>query len=260
METATRPLVTATEIAFYQANGFVRLEAALSPERVQDLREAIDAVYRNDRGGIHNSAGRSAYARVLDQRVNLWRDDEVVRAHVFDARLAEAARLLCGAAAVRLWHDHALLKQPGDSKPTPWHQDLPYWPMQQPGALSCWVALDDVDEHNGALLFLPRTHRLGSLPPVNLTDPQDLLGMVSQEALGGEKPALQRLTAGSCTFHDGLTFHAAGANHTAAARRAMVTIYMPDGTTFSGKRHVVTDGQGLQPGQALAGELFPVLG
>jgi hypothetical protein len=39
----------------------------------------------------------------------------------------------------------------------------------------------------------------------------------------------------------------------------MVTIFMADGTLYNGKPHVVTDGLGLQPGEPLAGELFPVL-
>ncbi|WP_442956048.1 phytanoyl-CoA dioxygenase family protein [Paenibacillus sp. MMO-177] len=63
---------------------------------------------------------------------------------------------MSGASGLRLFHDHALLKMPQDSKPTPWHQDLPYWPMNEPGALSIWIALDDVDEHNGCS-SIPRT-------------------------------------------------------------------------------------------------------
>jgi ectoine hydroxylase-related dioxygenase (phytanoyl-CoA dioxygenase family) len=68
-----------------------------------------------------------------------------------------------------------------------------------------------------------------------------------------------RLRAGSCTFHDGLTFHYASANSTDRPRRAIVTIYMPDGTVYTGKSHVVSDGQGLVPGNAFDGPLFPVL-
>ena len=39
----------------------------------------------------------------------------------------------------------------------------------------------------------------------------------------------------------------------------MVTIYMPGETTYSGKRHVVTDPLGLAVGAPLEGELFPLL-
>ena len=40
----------------------------------------------------------------------------------------------------------------------------------------------------------------------------------------------------------------------------MVVIYMADGTTYNGNRHVVTDELGLTVGQPLEGEAFPVVG
>ena len=39
----------------------------------------------------------------------------------------------------------------------------------------------------------------------------------------------------------------------------MVIIYMPDGTTYNGKRHICTDGLGLEAGQPICGDLFPLL-
>ena len=260
MSVAEEAPVDAAQIASYRENGFVQVNDVLSPPEVTALRAEIDQIYASDFGGIHTAGGKgSAYGKVLDQRVNIWRDNAVVRAFVLQPRLAEVARQLAGVRAVRLWHDQALLKQPGDSRPTPWHQDLPYWPMQEPGALSCWIALNDVDEQNGAMSFVPGSQRAGRLPGINLVDPEDLFAMVPKGALSGTRIVQSRLRAGSCTFHHGLCFHAAGANHTATPRRAMVIIYMPDGTTFNGKHHIVTDPLGLQPGDPLAGEMFPLL-
>jgi len=260
-ETAGAPVTVSEEqVAFYRENGFLELDGVLRPEEVAVLAGRIDEIYAKDQGGIHTSSANSAYAKVLDQRVNLWRDDEVMRGFVFDPRLAEVARRLCGAAAVRLWHDQALLKQPGDSRPTPWHQDLPYWPMQQPGALSLWMALDDVDERNGAMSFVPGSQRVGALQGINLVDPQDLFAMVPKGELAGTRPVTARMRAGSCTFHHGLTFHYAAANTTERPRRAMVIIYMPDGTTFNGRGHICTSDLALEVGQPIAGDRFPILG
>ena len=57
----------------------------------------------------------------------------------------------------------------------------------------------------------------------------------------------------------GRTFHYAFPNTTNRPRRAMIIIYMPDGTTYSGQRHICTDSLGLAIGAPLAGEFFPVL-
>ena len=42
------------------------------------------------------------------------------------------------------------------------------------------------------------------------------------------------MKAGSCSFHNGLMPHGAGANMTPGTRRAMTCGYMPDGCTFNG--------------------------
>jgi ectoine hydroxylase-related dioxygenase (phytanoyl-CoA dioxygenase family) len=131
--------------------------------------------------------------------------------------------------------------------------------MQEEGALSCWMALDDVDVANGCMQFLPGTHLLGRLPPVNLVNPQELASFVPAGALRDLQPRIMAMPAGSCTFHNGLTLHYASANSTDRPRRAMITIYMPDDIHYTGKRHVVTDPLGLTEGAVLEGELFPVL-
>jgi ectoine hydroxylase-related dioxygenase (phytanoyl-CoA dioxygenase family) len=111
------------------------------------------------------------------------------------------------------------------------------------------------------MAFVPGSHTFGRLEPIRLTDPQDLFSLVPDEARAGRelKGVFQPLPAGSFTFHNGLTFHYAGPNTTDRPRRAMITIYMPDGTHFNGADHVVTQDLDLRVGDVLAGERFPVL-
>lgn len=243
----------------YRENGFVVLPDMLSPSEVQELRETLDDIYAHDKGGIFTGAQNTAYARVLSQRVNVWRDNESVRKFVFAKRMADAARKLAGVEHVRLWHDQALYKMPEGSKPTAFHQDFPYWPMNEDGALSVWIALNDVDEQNGAMSFIPGTHKLGKLDPIDLVNPQDIFSFAPKGSIQNPDPVMAKLPAGSCTFHNGLTFHGAGANTTDQPRRAMVIIYMPDGTTYSGKRHICTNDLNLEVGAPLTGETFPLL-
>ena len=47
------------------------------------------------------------------------------------------------------------------------------------------------------------------------------------------------MKAGSCSFHNGLLAHGAGANMTPGWRRAMTCAYMPDGSTFNGIENVL---------------------
>jgi ectoine hydroxylase-related dioxygenase (phytanoyl-CoA dioxygenase family) len=49
------------------------------------------------------------------------------------------------------------------------------------------------------------------------------------------------MKAGSCSFHNGLTIHGAGANMSSGHRRAMTCAYMPDGNVYNGQPNVLPD-------------------
>jgi phytanoyl-CoA hydroxylase len=253
--------ITDEQVRFYQEHGYVQLFNVLTPEELEEVRQCLDEVngMALDTKKHHLSAGRPEYERIFVQKVNLWTVHEGMRRYVLSLKLAEIGRRLAQTPRVRLWHDHALIKMPGDSKESAWHQDLPYWPMNEPGALSCWMALDDVDEANGCMQFVPKSHTWGKFDPVNLANAQSIFEQVPDPKSKDFTPVVMRMPAGSCTFHNGLTFHYASSNRTDKPRRAMVTIYMPEGITYSGKSHVVTDGLSLEIGRPIEGELFPVL-
>lgn len=254
--------ISEEQVQSYQENGYIQLLNVLTPEELEQVRAALNDVFAAQLESNHDvSRGRPEYEKIFVQKVNLWQVHPGMRQYVLSHRLAEIARRLARAERVRLWHDQALVKMPGDSKASAWHQDLPYWPMRESGALSCWMALDDVSEANGCMAFVPGSHRLGRLEPIRLTDPQDLFALVTEDRktdLRFDK-IFQPMPAGSCTFHDGRTFHYAGPNTTDKPRRAMITIYMPDDVHFTGAQHVVTNDLPLYENDVLAGERFPIL-
>jgi ectoine hydroxylase-related dioxygenase (phytanoyl-CoA dioxygenase family) len=263
MNKPLQSLVTSEQREFYQENGFVQVDNVLSEQEVAELRQYMEEVMVEDSGSISLQTDKKggSYYRVLNQRVNVWRDHGGMHKYSCNPRLAQMAMELSGANGIRLFHDHALWKMPGDSKPTPWHQDYPYWPMdeQGEGALSIWIALDDVDEQNGCMMFVPKSQKAGKLNHIDLANPQDIFEYVKGTEYEKTKPVKVPLKAGSCTFHNGLTFHYAHSNVTDKPRRALAIIYMPDGTTFNGKKHAVTMEVNPQENQPLAGRLFPLL-
>ncbi|MFS0724246.1 phytanoyl-CoA dioxygenase family protein [Paenibacillus sp. 1P07SE] len=252
--------LTDEQVQYYRENGFVQVNDILSAEELQELREHLEEAMGVESGrSIKTSGAGDLYYNVLNQRVNTWRDHGGMARFVLSRRFADAAKQLTGYAGIRLFHDHALFKMPQDSKPTPWHQDYPYWPMTQTGALSIWIALDDVDETNGCMMFVPKSQKIKNLKGVDLVNPEDIFSDEGAAGLDRNTAAIVRMKAGSCTFHDGLTFHYAHANATDRPRRALAIIYMEDGTTFNGKGHACTDGQAFEPGDVIRSGLFPKL-
>jgi len=253
-------LLTREQIDFYQENGFIKIDNVLTKNEIKELADFIEEAMREEDGNsVKTDKKGGSYYRVLNQKVNVWRDHGGMARYTMHPRLAQIALELSGAKGIRLFHDHALWKMPGDSKETPWHQDFPYWPMSEAGALSVWIPLDDVDEENGCMQFVPGSHNAGKLKSISLVDPEDLFEEVKGTQLEKSRPVKVPLKAGSCTFHNGLTFHYAHANHSDKPRRVLAIIFMPDGTTFNGKRHLVTDGLNLVKHQPIKGGTFPLL-
>ena len=254
--------ITEAQVRFYDENGYIQLDNVLDSAEVEVLRDALARAVEDKKKYNLNLGPRSdeGYAKVFLQMVNLWERYPVIEEYVHNRRVAEIARRFTRSSFVRLWHDQALIKYPKESKPTAWHQDTVYWPMNEAGGLSCWMALDEVTVDRGCMWFIPGSHKAGPLPPVDLGNvPAENNGPTLPERFRGQKPVAVELTPGSCTFHNGLTFHYAGPNITDIPRRAMVTIFIPAGTTYKPHPHIIGDRSNLSPGEEFHGPLFPIL-
>ncbi|MCZ8515797.1 phytanoyl-CoA dioxygenase family protein [Paenibacillus filicis] len=260
-----RQEVSEEQMAFFQEYGFVQVDNVLTAEEIKELTMFIEESMSEEEGlsvRTSNPEARLNYYRVLNQKVNVWRDHAGMARYTTHPKLASIALKLSGASGIRLFHDHALWKMPQDSKATPWHQDFPYWPMKDQFAhqtLSAWIPLDDVDEQNGCMMFIPGSHKIGKLRGINLSDPQDIFQYVQGTGLDNTQPVNVPLRKGSCTFHTGLTFHYSHPNKTDKPRRVLAIIFMPDGVVYDGKDHVVTKPLKLAPGTRLQGGVFPLL-
>jgi ectoine hydroxylase-related dioxygenase (phytanoyl-CoA dioxygenase family) len=258
--------LTQAQIAAYRRDGFIQINDLLTQEEVDELAALTDEMNEKMLATMPPPDQRGEYQKVFLQIVNVWRRDARFQKFSLHPRLADVARRLIGCDRVRLWHDHLMTKLPGkDNKPTDWHQDFPYWPMNEPGPMSIWIPMQDVDMENGCMHFVPGSHNWNVHEIIYLDDskPKEQNDIFSRVA---DKPAheVQRvyvpLKRGSVTFHNGLTFHYAGKNMSDKPRRVLSIIYMADGTTYNGKGHVVSDEAGnLKVGEPFQGEFFPIL-
>lgn len=151
------------------------------------------------------------------------------------AQAKEAATVFFGGAVDRTF-DMLINKPPGHPYETPWHQDYAYGgaPVQPAGSrptretIQVWVALDDVDEENGCMQFVPGhhdkpmiEHYVASGAP---TDPGRLLAMVAPEQhLDLRRRVVAAIPAGGCTMHLSCTPHYTGPNTSKSrGRRAYI--------------------------------------
>jgi ectoine hydroxylase-related dioxygenase (phytanoyl-CoA dioxygenase family) len=251
--------ITKTQIDDYRQNGFVVIPDFLTSDELAVWRDAVDEAVaargRTKLAGRESDSswqeGDGYYDRVFVQRINLWQDSEKMRKLMLDPSLGKMAAELAGVEGIRIWHDQALNKQPWGN-PTGWHLDNPYWSFHSKDAISIWVALDDATLENGCLYFLPGTHHEATFENTEIGERLDGLFTVYPE-WATRRSAAVPMKAGSCSFHNGIVAHGAGANMTPGWRRAMTCAYMPDGSTFNGKQNVLPDAYfaGLEIGKVL---------
>ena len=230
--------VSETQIDFYRENGYVVVEGLLDEVELgvwrQALGEAVEG--RTALNAHYNQDEDDYYKNVFLQCVNLWKTDEGIKQVVLDPGLGRLAADLAGLDGVRLYHDHALIKQPW-ANPTNWHVDNPMDPYNSRQAIMLWVALDDATLQNGCIYFLPGSHKTSRYDimhgDLNKSKIDNLLGEYPEWS--SIEPVAAEAKAGAGVFISGMIAHAAGPNMTLNPRRALAMLFMPEGSVYNGK-------------------------
>lgn len=278
----TSPL-TAEEILEFSQVGFMRPGKVFTDAQVDVFREALERarVREQEAGREYDLLDPALWpeddkappepGKSVGFLFNLWLVDNDYREITFNRTLARWASQLIGARQVRVLEDNALYKEPGVGGTLHWHQDYPYWPLAQPNAVTAWVALDDVDETNGAMRMAAGSHLAGeTLPGIFATGTTFMEDMRAPtvraiedpEALGWE---VQTITAnkGEVSLHHSLTWHASLPNVSDRPRRAAIVRYVGDGTIWLGSKryeyNYPDDEVGFEIGEPLGGRYFPIV-
>lgn len=125
----------------------------------------------------------------------------------------------------RLFHDQLFCKPASHGGVVAWHQDFSYWTFTKPmNHLTCWIGLDDANEDNGCLYYIPGSHRWGLLPITGLAgDMESVRTVLDGEQLKSfENKAANKLPRGYASFHHPLSMHGSYENASDRSRRAIV--------------------------------------
>ena len=237
--------VTDDQIEFYRENGFLIIDDFLKGAELSLWQDAVDAsiaqfMKRDDM--YHNQReGDSYYENVFVQCVNLWKTSEKIKQLILAPELGKLATDLARTSGVRLYHDHAMVKQPW-ANPTNFHVDNPYDPFYSHQAIMFWVALDDTTVQNGCLYFLPGTHKTSGFEVGGSLGEAGVGELFREYPQWAEiEPYAAEMKSGAGVFISGMVAHAAGPNMTTHPRRAFAMLFMPEDATFNGKKSALPD-------------------
>lgn len=222
--------MSAREVEHYRDEGWVIPEFRLPPARVKAMRDALDALIRDNPGvrpeklvSAHIEGDNGEGVRGSRQFLELAMDRDIVE-------------LVSGVIGddVILWGCHVFCKPPAEGYETPWHQDGHYWPIRPLANCTAWVALEESTAENGCLRVIPRSHREQVLHEHLHEDRTDLtLNQRMAEGTFDEAAAVDlELQPGQMSLHDVYMIHGARANTSAKRRTGVALRYMPSTSVF----------------------------
>ena len=204
--------------------------------------------------------------RFFDDYCNWERIPEFGRV-IRDSGVAQVAAALMGSDRVQMFHDHVLVKEPGTSKPTPWHQDGPYYFVEGQQTVSFWSPVDPVKE--ASLRCVAGSHKWPRevLPTRWVAetsfypDPDKYMPVPDPDAEGMKVLEWEMEPGDAVAFHF-RTLHGARGNLASARRRAFSLRLVGDDARYvdrPGRTSPPYPGHDMAAGQTLREDWFPYL-
>ena len=145
-----------------------------------------------------------------------------LRTFVMDRRLRSLVEQVIGKPPLLVF-DQIFMKPPRFGSAKPYHQDSGYFLLDPAdGAITAWIAMDDVDESNGCLRYIDESHRGPLLEHLPLPDePHTRVPAAELIDLTREAPAC--VGKGGVVLHHCKTLHTSHRNESDNWRRAYAT-------------------------------------
>ncbi len=138
------PMISQTHIDTYQRDGVVLVKGLLA-DHVETLRAGVERNMHAPGPYAAENLHKHEAGRFFDDYCN-WQRIEEFRDVIEMSSVGQVAAELMQSHTAQMFHDHVLVKEPGTSKPTPWHQDGPYYFVEGRQTVSFWVPLDPVTD------------------------------------------------------------------------------------------------------------------
>ena len=257
-------IVSDADAATYQADGVV-LVRGLFADHVQSLRAGI-AQNMAEPGPFASTNDRAGETGLFFDDYCNWQRIDAFGAAARSPKVIEAAATLMGSKTVQMFHDHVLVKEPGTSMATPWHQDAPYYFVQGQQTVSFWSPLDPVT--TATLRCVAGSHQWAKdVVPTRWVSEDaffegDYMPVPDPDAEGMRIVEFEMEPGDAVAFHY-RTLHGARGNQSDTRRRAFSLRLLGDDARYvtrPGPTSPPFPGHDMVEGQRLREDWFPILG
>jgi hypothetical protein len=204
---------TAAEVEQFERDGFLVVDRITTDEEIDALVPIFEAAFDGVEGSTHKKA---QYQTMMPE---LRFPELLDTIYLRNARRYAAALLRIPIESVTSW-GHMIRKPTEGSRIAPWHQDEAYWePELRYRALGSWLPLHDCPVEQGAMQFIPGSHRWGVLDH-DFHDGDRVHNLLEARDVDVSSAVACPLTKGGCTFHHQRTLHFTQENTTDRPRLA----------------------------------------
>lgn len=259
-------MITDEMVRDYQRDGAVMVPG-LFADWVEALRAGVAQNMESPGPHAAENLKPGEGGRFFDDYCN-WQRIPAFEDAIRHSPAAEAAAKLMGSTSVQVFHDHVLVKEPGTSKPTPWHQDAPYYFVEGTQTVSFWVPLDPVKEASLRIVAGSHLWEKPVLPTRWLNEdtfypnPEDYTPVPNPDADEGYKVLEWPMEPGDAVAFHYKALHGARGNTAATRRRAFSLRLLGDDARFvtrPGRTSPPFEGHGMQAGERLREDWFPTI-
>lgn len=259
-------MIAKADIETYQRDGVVLLRG-LFADQVDLLRDGIDRVMADPGPYASENQKSGETGRFFDDYCNWSRIPEFEQA-IAASPVAAVAAALMGSDTVQMFHDHVLVKEPGTSMATPWHQDGPYYFVEGRQNISFWTPLDMVEQ--ATLRCVAGSHRWDKeVLPTRWVSQADFFPdegqymPVPDPDAEGMRVVEFAMKPGDAVAFDFRTLHGARGNDSPTTRRRAFSLRLVGDDARYVERPGPTSppfpGHGMVAGQKLREDWFPVI-
>lgn len=252
-----------TMIEAFQRDGVVLIKG-LFKDQVDSLRTGIEKNMQSPGPYASENHKDGHTGRFFDDYCNWPRISELEDA-IFNSQAPYVAAQLMQSKNVQVFHDHVLVKEPGTSLATPWHQDAPYYFVKGQQTVSFWSPLDPVDK--ATLRFVAGSHKWEKpVLPIRWTSEEGFFPdkdtyMPTPDPDADGMPVMEwTMEPGDAVAFNYDTLHGARPNNTAQRRRAFSVRYVGDDARYverPGRTSPPYPDHGMTVGQKLREDWFP---
>lgn len=259
------PLLTEDDIQDFKRDGVV-LVRGLFADHVDTIARGIERNMAEPGPYAAENLHDGEAGRFFDDYCNWTRIPEFAEVINTSAAGPVAADLM-QSEQVQVFHDHILVKEPGTSKPTPWHSDGPYYFVEGAQNVSFWSPIDPVSEASlrcvaGSHLWPKPVLPTRWLSQKNFYPSEDeYMPVPDPDAEGMDIREWQMQPGDAVAFNFGI-LHGARGNQTASRRRAFSLRLLGDDARYvqrPGPTSPPFPGHDMQAGDKLRDDWFPVI-